>query len=266
MRSIDREGAGSFVDLKLYVDDMIYLTTSTSVYAIDVLSSKLQMSKILNVKGDDDTIEAIDFNTETPVIVLRHENQLLISVWRRESMETASLSSYQCQKTFRALPDPVCNVVKDFDEARCQCMAIQVRPDSLTMTLLSNNNGSFEYIGGKPYVLIMFHDLASEKCLRVLRLDSNWMNQMSDSLVPFDGESCLITAKFSKHHLVVGFGSFSDKKDGAIAIWNMSELLDQDIVEDEILQMWTVPGKNLLFYCFYIDHGNIICRRWFLIL
>ena len=51
LRSIDREGAGSFVDLKLYVDDMIYLTTSTSVYAIDVLSSKLQMSKILNVKG-----------------------------------------------------------------------------------------------------------------------------------------------------------------------------------------------------------------------
>ena len=122
---------------------------------------------------------------------------------------------------------------------------IQVRPDSLAMTLLSNNNGSFEYIGGKPYVLIMFHDLASEKCLRILRLDSNWMNQMSDSLVPFDGESCLITAKFSKHHLAVGFGSFSDKKDGAIAIWNMSELLDEDIVEDEILQMWTVPGKNL---------------------
>ena len=108
---------------------------STSVYAIDVLSSKLQMSKILNVKGDSDTIEAIDFNTETPVIVLRHENQLLLSVWRREFMETASLSSYQCQKTFRALPDPVCNIVKDFDEARCQCMAIQV-----SMTPLVSNN------------------------------------------------------------------------------------------------------------------------------
>ena len=92
----------------------------------------------------------------------------------------------------------------------------------------------------------MFHDLETGKCLRILCLDSNWMNQMSDSLVPFDGESCLITAKFSKNHLAVGFGSFSDKKDGAIAIWNMSELLDQDIVEDEILQMWTIPGNLLL--------------------
>ena len=37
---------------------------------------------------------------------------------------------------------------------------------------------------------------------------------MSDSLVPYDGESCLMTTKFSKCYLAVGFGTFSDKKDG----------------------------------------------------
>ena len=58
------------------------------------------------------------------------------------------------------------------------------------------------------------------------------------------GESCLITAKFSKHHLAVGFGSSSDKKDGAIAIWNMSEILDQNYSDEELLQMWwSIPGK-----------------------
>ena len=59
LRSIDREGAGSFIDLKLHLDDMIYLTNRTSVYAIDVLSSKLQMSKVLTVDEENDVIEAI---------------------------------------------------------------------------------------------------------------------------------------------------------------------------------------------------------------
>ena len=76
---------------------MIYLTTSTNVYAIDVVSSKLQMSKIITVKGDD-LIEAIEFDAQNPVIVLRHNNQLLISLWRRESMESGP--SYQCEKMF----------------------------------------------------------------------------------------------------------------------------------------------------------------------
>ena len=134
---------------------MIYLTNRTRVYSIDVLSSKLQMSKIITVKGDD-LIEAIEFDAQNPVIVLRHNNQLLISLWQRRESMNESGPSYQCEKMFKILSPENCNIIKDFDESRCQCMAIEIR-HSLAMTLLSNNQGSFEYLGGKPYVLIIFH-------------------------------------------------------------------------------------------------------------
>ena len=74
-----------------------------------------------------------------------------------------------------------------------------------------------------------------------LKSDSNWMHQTSEMLVPYDNESCLLAAKFSKDILAVGFGSFSDRKDGAIAMWKMSELLSSDITEEQ-LTIWTVPG------------------------
>ena len=38
---------------------------------------------------------------------------------------------------------------------------IEVR-HSFAMTLLSNNNGSFEYLGRNPYVPIMFHEINTE--------------------------------------------------------------------------------------------------------
>ena len=99
----------------------------------------------MNNSIGDDIIEAIDFDTENPVIVLRRDNQLLISSWKQESIEPGS--NYQCEKTFKILPVN-CNIVNDFDETRCQCMSIQVR-HSLAMTLLSNNNGSYDYYIGK---------------------------------------------------------------------------------------------------------------------
>ena len=71
------------------------------------------------------------------------------------------------------------------------------------------------------------------------------MHQTSEMLVPYDNESCLLAAKFSKDILAVGFGSFSDRKDGAIAMWKMSELLSSDITEEQ-LTIWTVPGMYFI--------------------
>lgn len=222
LRSIDRDNAGPSIDIKLHLDDMIYLVTQSNIYAIDVFESRLQMSKVLSVA--EDRIQAFEFTSiNQAVIIFKREESLFLSVWKDCGGEM------RCQKSFQI-----------YQESRCQCMSMQVK-NHIVMSLLSNNGGSYEYLGGKPYVLIMFHDLTTEKCLRLLRLDSEWMNRMSAALVPFDGESCLNTARFSQHHLAVGFGSFSDRKDGAIAIWSMSDLLNGD-QEEELLPMWTIPA------------------------
>ena len=79
--------------------------------------------------------------------------------------------------------------VPDFDEKKCTCLSVQIR-HPICMTILSNSRGSFEYIGEKPYVLIVFTNLVTQECIRILKLDSNWMHQMSEILVPYDNESC----------------------------------------------------------------------------
>ena len=84
--------------------------------------------------------------------------------------------------------------VPDFDEKKCTCLSVQIR-HPICMTILSNSRGSFEYIGEKPYVLIVFTNLVTQECIRILKLDSNWMHQMSEILVPYDNESCKCSEK-----------------------------------------------------------------------
>ncbi len=44
-------------------------------------------------------------------------------------------------------------------------------------------------------------------------------------MVPYDYDSGVLSARFSRDHLVLGFGSFSNRRDGGIAIFSMEEVL-----------------------------------------
>ncbi len=85
---------------------------------------------------------------------------------------------------------------------------------------------------GKPYSLFGFYDLSSETCLRVLRIDEAWMRR--HEVVPYDWDSGVLSARFGRDHLVLGFGSFSNRRDGGLATFAMREVLDDDVAGDEL--------------------------------
>ena len=237
LRSIDRDNAGSSVDLRLHFDNILYLTSNYGIHAIDVVgSSRPQMTSVLNMNSSEDRIEAVDFTVGSIVMIVYKGSNLQVQIHPLISRQKSDTT-----QNFELLPD-MPELSQDFEEKKCSCLSVQVK-SSICMSILSNNRGSFEYIGGKAYVLIVFTNLVTKECLRILKLDSNWMHKMSDMLVPYDNESCMLEAKFSKDFLAVGFGSFSDRKDGAIAMWKMSELLSSDISEDD-LSIWTIPAPT----------------------
>ena len=44
------------------------------------------------------------------------------------------------------------------------------------------------------------------------------------NIVPCDYDTSVVCARFSNERLAVGFGSFSDRRDGGIALWDMAEV------------------------------------------
>ena len=247
LRSIDRDNAGPYINIKLNIDHKIYLTTQNDIFTIDVINPKLQMSKILST---EEKIEAVEFFDDNHIVMIlrRFSSQKLILTLWRDGME---------EKAFEILPEN--QTTSNIDKNRCHCMSLQVR-SPIVMTLLSNNKGSYEHIGEKPYVFITFHDLITSDCLRIMSFDASWMSKMSDILVPYDGESSLLTAKFSQNHLAVGFGSFSNIKDGALALWSMSDILNKEIFDDQLLEMfWTLPTPTYHWYGHNAHYGGINC-------
>lgn len=129
----------------------------------------------------------------------------------------------------------------DFDMAKCACLSVQLRYP-LCLVLLSNNRGLFEVLNScRPYVLFVICDVITETTLKVLTLDCAWMLRMSDTLVPYDCDTCVLTAKFNHDFLVAGFGSSSDIKDGGIAVWSMKDLLGDSDGHDEA-KVFTLPS------------------------
>ena len=206
LKSIDRDQAGSCVDIRLNSTETLYLVTKSSVYAILPQCSRPQMTKIINFEND--TIEAFDIDDDKLILVHKHNAGFEISKYSVLESKSQLEQNFQLYKIEPMLDG-------DFGQDKCTCLSLEVR-NNLCMTLLSNNRGSFEYLGGKPYVLIIFTDILTGTNLRILTLDANWMSKMSETLVPYDNESCLLSAKFNQNHLALGFGSFSDKNDGAI--------------------------------------------------
>ena len=255
LRSIDRDQAGSCVDIRLNSQDSLYLVSKSSIYVILLNSSRPQMNKIIHFENEEEAIEAFDIDAEDLILVHRNSLGFYISKFQgsggggQEKSEKSQLEQ-QCQ--LYKMEDLS---VSDFGQDKCTCLSLQVK-GKLCMTLLSNNRGSFEYLGGRPYVLIIFTDLVKGTNLRILTLDAQWMNTMSETLVPYDNESCLVSAKFNLNHLALGFGSFSDKNDGAIALWSMDEILDETKEKPEL---WTLPAPVYHWDSWDCHPGGVNC-------
>ena len=250
LRSIDRDQAGSCVDIRLNSQDTLYLVSKSSIFAILILnSSRPQMTKIVNFDNED-TIEAFDIDAQDLIFVTRNHHGFYIS----KLPEPKDKESVELEQKIQLYKMSDLSV-SDFGQDKCTCLSLQVK-GKLCMTLLSNNRGSFEYLGGKPYVLIIFTDLIKGVNLRILTLDAQWMSTMSETLVPYDNESCLLSAKFNHDHLALGFGSFSDKNDGAIALWSMTEILDETNKEPEL---WTLPAPVYHWDSWDCHTGGVNC-------
>ena len=167
LRSIDRDNAGASVDLRLHYNNILYWTSNNVVSAIDVVgSSRPQMASILTLNPDD-RIEAVDFEINFIVVILHKSTKLEVLLYPLSNLKkNEDIESFELLKN---APD-----VPDFDEKKCTCLSVQVKYP-ICMTILSNNRGSFEYIGEKPYVLIVFTNLVTKECVRILKLGIYWL-------------------------------------------------------------------------------------------
>ncbi len=52
-------------------------------------------------------------------------------------------------------------------------------------------------------------------------------------IVPYDYDSGVLSARFGRRHLVLGFGSFSNRRDGGIALFSMDEVLSTEDKEEK---------------------------------
>ena len=118
----------------------------------------------------------------------------------------------------------------DLDAAalsRFRCQSVQLgHPKCLVF--LSNSGGYFEFARShRPrHVLVLLNvgEGLGGACsaIRRITIDDQWM--AVHNVVPCDYDTSVICARFSNERLAVGFGSFSDRRDGGIALWDMAEV------------------------------------------
>ena len=260
LHSTERDSAEDVMRVGPADNLLLYLITPSVVYSLPALpssaSAKQQqpMTKVF-LTHEMDKIESFDLDpTGFAVGVVRHEGEtnpnrkLMFHVWRQPcSPEAEDFSSRQEPADFMTnlvTLFPLLDGLErtDLNLSKCKSLSVQLRyPHCLV--LLSNTYGYFEYFedGGKPYILAGLYDLAAEECLRILTIDDVWMHK--HGIVPYDYDSSVMSARFSGDHLVLGFGSFSGKMDGGIAVWEMEQLLDPDLEEDE-LGVYPLPAPG----------------------
>ena len=139
----------------------------------------------------------------------------------------------------------------DFDDSKCFVDTIQlIYP--LCLVQMSNNGGSFEHVSnlGQPYVCVAFVNIQNGTNLKIITFDQTWMRSTlkkfgESKFVPYDSDTTILVTKFNCDHLIAGFGSYSSRNDGCIAIWEMTDLLafNDKSLEDQ--------GNN-------IEHSKII--------
>ncbi len=232
LHSVERFGDD---DVRIGFDGHLYVTTTCGVFGIQRLGADtgatLKTRKVYAV-NEVDTIEAFDLDKGhgMAVGIVRLDNQLVMRVWQKPDanviMESESPPADFMTRLKHQFPvlDEYASRNDDFVELKCKCLSVQLRYPTC-MCFFSNAYGYFEYFEdrGRPYSLLAFYDVESEQCLRVVRIDEGWMRR--HEVVPYDYDSGVLSAKFSRDHLVLGFGSFSNRRDGGIALLSMSEVL-----------------------------------------
>ena len=200
--------------------------------------------------NEGDRVDCIDIDQghEKVIGVVRHEQtrKLMMHVWNRPKEnflhddEPADFMSH-LDKVFPLLDD-FARKSENFLEAKCKCLSVQLRYP-LAMSFFSNAFGYFEYFEdrGRPYTLITFHDAVEETCLRTILIDQAWMHE--HNVVNYDYDSGILSAKFNSDRLVLGFGSYSDREDGGLAFWDMNEILDENVIEED-LEVTKLPAPT----------------------
>ena len=120
--------------------------------------------------------------------------------------------------------------------SRFRCQSVQLRHPKC-LVFLSNSGGYFEFARshGRPCNVFALFDAAA--IVRVITVDDRWMG--ARSIVPCDYDTSVVCARFSSERLAVGFGSFSDRRDGGIAVWDMAEVCEHNI---------SFPSSNQSFF------------------
>ncbi len=250
LHSVERFGDD---DVRIGFSGHLYVTTVSGVFSVYRYSDpeSLRTRKVF-ATHETDTIEAFDLDRGHGVAVgvVRQneaaEKRLVMRVWEKPD-ETEFVQDEQpppadfmtrLRRQFFVLED-YARENDDFLESKCKCLSVQLR-HPLCMCFFSNAFGYFEYFEdrGKPYSLFAFYDVESERCLRVVRVDEAWMRR--HEVVPYDYDSGVLSARFSRDHLVLGFGSFSNRRDGGIAVFPMEEVLGG--VHDPDLSVTKIPA------------------------
>jgi len=244
-------------DLRLGFSGHVYLVSPSAVFSVWRRGDRKGPSRTRKVFAahELDTIESLDLDHghSRAVAVVRQnesvERRLLLRVWRAPAGDAEEESADEeegggvdymtrLEAQFPAL-EGYAEEQEGFVEAKCKCMSVQLRYP-ICMAFFSNAYGYFEYFEdrGRPYSLFAFYDVLSETRLRVLRVDEAWMR--THEVVPYDYDSGVLSARFSRDRLALGFGSFSNRRDGGLAVFSMKVSKSQQIA----LQINLYPSRR----------------------
>jgi len=245
VRSIERDSEDL---IRIGFDGRLFLIGRTAVKATGVAASDSATERLLDLstatgEGDDVdrgaevTIDASDVDCAAgrfAAAVWREdengepENRLRLRIWRRAGdgdgesppglIEESSLAVL---RSLGSLEDPSVLL------SRFRCQSVQLRHPKC-LVFLSNSGGYFEFARshGRPCNVFALFDVTKDSgaAIRVITVDDRWMAR--HNIVPCDYDTSVVCARFSNERLAVGFGSFSDRRDGGIALWDMAEIED----------------------------------------
>ena len=188
-----------------------------------------------NVASDED--KSNNPNIPTPDIYTSEDDDEDQKLSHRKPFTTKSQVSLHSDNMGAVLKIPLLTGYtppgkdSDFDDSKCFVDTIQlIYP--LCLVQMSNNGGSFEHVSnlGQPYVCVAFVNVQNGTNLRIITFDQTWMRSTlktfgETKFVPYDSDTSILVIKFNCDHLIAGFGSFSSRNDGCIAIWEMTDLL-----------------------------------------
>ena len=78
------------------------------------------------------------------------------------------------------------------------------------------------------------------------------------TIVPYDYDTSALCCRLSGDRLAVGFGSFSGRRDGGIALWDVAQLEDETVDESD-LGVTSVPAPSYHWLGYDGHTGGVGC-------